>query len=285
MTMISFAQNYESEWVGASSGALVNINKLMNCRSLTKPILSSTNKDDEFYLGVDVARSQNTSNNQSFISVIKVNRTKDKSKIVSMDLVNLINIPNILNFTAQACTIKKYKKLYNAKAVVVDGNGLGAGLIDELLKESFDPITKESLGCWDTINDDNEPEVPDIAEKILYNLKAQSAQSKIVTNFIDVVDSGKFRMLENKQQSDFTELEYEDFDNCVAPYLQTDCLFEEIANLKLKHLNNGGVTIEKVVSKLDKDRVSATLYVLWLINEFYRDVYSQSDYDYEVLIN
>ena len=285
MTMISFAQNYESEWVGASSGALVNINKLMNCRSLTKPILSSTNKDDEFYLGVDVARSQNTSNNQSFISVIKVNRTKDKSKIVSMDLVNLINIPNILNFTAQACTIKKYKKLYNAKAVVVDGNGLGAGLIDELLKESFDPITKESLGCWDTINDDNEPEVPDIAEKILYNLKAQSAQSKIVTNFIDVVDSGKFRMLENKQQSDFTELEYEDFDNCVAPYLQTDCLFEEIANLKLKHLNNGGVTIEKVVSKLDKDRVSATLYVLWLINEFYRDVYSQSDYAYAVLIN
>ena len=285
MTMISFAQNYESEWVGASSGALVNINKLMNCRSLTKPILSSTNKDDEFYLGVDVARSQNTSNNQSFISVIKVNRTKDKSKIVSMDLVNLINIPNILNFTAQACTIKKYKKLYNAKAVVVDGNGLGAVLIDELLKESFDPITKESLGCWDTINDDNDPEVPDIAEKILYNLKAQSAQSKIVTNFIDVVDSGKFRMLENKQQSDFTELEYEDFDNCVAPYLQTDCLFEEIANLKLKHLNNGGVTIEKVVSKLDKDRVSATLYVLWLINEFYRDVYSQSDYDYEVLIN
>ena len=116
-------------------------------------------------------------------------------------------------------------------------------------------------------------------------MKAQSAQSKIVTNFIDVVDSGKFRILENKQQSDFTESEYEDFDNCVAPYLQTDCLFEEIANLKLKHLNNGGVTIEKVVSKLDKDRVSATLYVLWLINEFYRDIYSQSDYEYTTLIN
>ena len=103
MTMISFAQNYESEWVGASSGALVNINKLMNCRSLTKPVLSSTNKDDEFYIGVDVARSQNTSNNQSFISVVKVNRTNDKSKIVSMDLVNLVNIPNILNADSVSC--------------------------------------------------------------------------------------------------------------------------------------------------------------------------------------
>lgn len=285
MTMISFAQNYESKWVGAASGALVNVNKLMNCRSLTSPILSSKNKEDEFYIGVDVARSQNTSNNQSFISVIKVNRTKDKTKIVSMDLVNLVNIPNIMNFTAQACVIKKYKKLYNAKNVIVDGNGLGAGLIDELLKESFDPITKESLGCWDTINDDNTPEVPEIAEKILYNLKAQSVQSKIVTNFIDVVDSGKFRMLESKQQSDFTEKEYDDFDNCVAPYLQTDCLFEEIANLKLKHLSNGGVTIEKVVNKLDKDRVSATIYVLWYINEFCRDIYAVSDYEFTCLIN
>lgn len=285
MTMISFAQNYESKWVGAASGALVNINKLMNCRSLTSPVLSSKNKEDEFYIGVDVARSQNTSNNQSFISVIKVNRTKDKTKIVSMDLVNLINIPNIMNFTAQACVIKKYKKLYNAKNVIVDGNGLGAGLIDELLKESFDPITKESLGCWDTINDDNIPEVPEIAEKILYNLKAQSAQSKIVTNFIDVVDSGKFRMLESKQQSEFTEKEYDDFDNCIAPYLQTDCLFEEIANLKLKHLSNGGVTIEKVVNKLDKDRVSATIYVLWYINEFCRDIYAVSDYEFMCLIN
>ena len=153
------------------------------------------------------------------------------------------------------------------------------------MKESFDPVTKESLGCWDTINDTNEPEVPDIAEKILYNLKAQSYQSKIVTNFIDVVDSGKFRMLEQRQQSEFTEKEYDDFDNCVAPFLQTDVLFEEIANLKLKHLNNGGVTIEKVVNKLDKDRVSATIYVLWYINEFCRDLYSHSEYEYVTFIN
>lgn len=55
----------------ASSGALVNINKLMSCRSLTSPIMKSTNENEEFYLGVDVARSQNTSNNQSFIAVTK----------------------------------------------------------------------------------------------------------------------------------------------------------------------------------------------------------------------
>lgn len=284
MSPIAFAQNYESRWVGSTDSALVNINKLMECRSLTST-QSNAKDEDEIYLGVDVARSQKTNNNQSSICVAKVKRNKDKSKIVSVDIVNIINIPNILNFTAQACIIKKVRKVYKAKAVVVDGNGLGAGLIDELLKESFDPGTNESLGCWDTINDDNIPEIPDEAERILYNLKAQSAQTKIVTNFIDMVEAGKLRLLCNKQLNEFTVSEQDDFDNKVAPFLQTDCLFEEIANLKLKQLGNGGLTIEKVVKKLDKDRVSALIYVLWYINEFCKDLYANSDYDYSTLIN
>lgn len=284
MSLIAFAQNYESKWVGCADSALVNINKLMNCRSLTSTQKTSK-PDDEFYLGVDVARSQNTNNNQSSVCVAKVKRNKDKTKIISVDIVNIINIPNILNFTAQACIVKKIKKRYNAQAVVMDGNGLGAGLIDECLKESFDPVTNESLGCWDTINDDNMPELPDDAEKILYNLKAQSVQSKVVTNFIDMVDSEKLRLLCNKQLNDFTVAEQDDFDNEVAPFVQTDCLFEEVANLKLKQLQNGGVTIEKVIKKLDKDRVSALLYVLWYINEFCKDMYSSSEYEYATFIN
>lgn len=284
MSPIAFAQNYESKWVGSSDGALVNINKLMDCRSLTSPISSKSKEDEEFYMGVDVARSQSTNNNQSSVVVVRVIRSKDMKKIISIDVVNIINIPNILNFTVQACKIKQIQRQYGAKAVVVDGNGLGTGLIDELLKESFDPITKESLGCWDTINTDNTPEIVE-SEKILYDLKAQSVQNKVVTTFIDMVDSGKLRLLCKKQLSDFTDKEMDDFDNKVAPFVQTDCFFEETANLKLKHLSNGGVTIEKVVKKLDKDRVSACIYILWYINEYCRDLYANSDYDFCTFIN
>lgn len=284
MSPVAFAQNYESRWVGSADHALVNINKLMECRSLTETQISAK-PDDEFYLGVDVARSQNTNNNQSSVCVAKVKRNKDKTRIVSVDIVNIINIPNIVNFTAQSCIVKQIKKRYNARAVICDGNGIGAGIIDQMLKEDFDPITNESLGCWDTINDDNTPEYPEEAEKILYNLKAQGYQSKIVTNFIDMVDSKKLRLLCNKQLNDFSVAEQDDFDNKVAPFLQTDCLFEEIANLKLKQLPNGSVTIERVVKKMDKDRVSALIYVLWYINEFCKDIYASSDYDYTTLIN
>ena len=283
-SVVAFAQNYEQEWVGCSDGALVNINRLMNCRCLTVANNASLNDSEEYYIGVDVARSQKTSNNQSSAVVGRVMRNSDKSRIISIDIVNIIKIPNILNFTAQAIRVKQIQKRYKAKMVIVDGNGLGSGLVDELLKESIDPITGENLGCWDTINDDNTPEIP-YSPKIVYNLKAQSCQNEVVTTFIDMVDSGKLKLLEKRIDSDFDDEEWDEFDDKVRPFAETDAFIEEAANLKLKHLSNGGVTIEKVVSKLDKDRVSATIYVLWLINEFYRDIYSSSEYEYATLIN
>lgn len=70
MTFVSFAQNYESDWVGCADNAFININKLMNCRTLSSPVLQNKNENEEFYIGVDVARSQKTSNNQTFIAEI-----------------------------------------------------------------------------------------------------------------------------------------------------------------------------------------------------------------------
>ena len=95
----------------------------------------------------------------------------------------------------------------------------------------------------------------------------------------------KLRLLEKRQYSDFSEKDWDKQEKYVEPFLQTDAFFEETANLKLKHLPNGGVTIEKVVKKLDKDRVSATIYVLWYINEFCRDLYTSTEYEYVTLCN
>ena len=264
---IAFAQNYEQEWVGSSDGALVDINKLMICRILTAPMINFNKLDEEFYLGVDVARSQKTSNNQSSIAVGRVIRNKESDRILSIEIPNIITVSNAMNFSAQACLVKKTKKNFLARAVIVDGNGLGAGLIDELLKESYDPITGEYLGCWNTMNTDNQPEVRD-AEKCLFDMKAQHFQSKVVADFIDVVESGKLKLLEKKQESDYTAKDKQDIDLKVMPYLQTDLLFEEIANLKLKHMSNGALSVEKVVKKVDKDRFSALSYLIFYITEY-----------------
>lgn len=280
MSPIAFAQNYESKWVGAADGALCNINKLLECRSLTTPMIRSNDLSDEIYIGVDVARSESTANNQSSAAVCKVKRNNKTGRIVSIDLVNTINISNTKNFTAQACEVKKLKRDFNARYVIVDGNGLGSGLVDELLKESFDASTGESLGCWDTINTDNSPELAD-AERCLFDMKAQTYQSKIISYFIGVVDSGVLRLLQKRGESDFSQKERDEYTEKVLPYIQTDFLFEEIANLKLKILSNGGLTVEKIVKKINKDRWSALCYCVFFIMEFASTLnYSdQSDMD------
>ncbi len=283
MSMVAFAQNYEQEWVGASEGALININKLLDCRVLTK-LQSKISDDDEYFIGVDVARSQKTGNNQSSIVVGKVIRNMDKSKITSVDIVNIINIPNTYNFTQQAIAVKKAQIKYRAKMVICDGNGLGAGLIDKLLEEAIDPATGESLGCWDTINDNNTPEIANSPKK-LYNLKAQSYQNEIVTTFIDYVESGKLKLLERKLDSDFTENDWNDFDTLIRPYVETDALIEEAANLKLKHLNGGSVTIEQATKRVDKDRVSALIYMLWYVDNYAKDLSEETQYSVHTFVN
>lgn len=56
--------------------------------------------------------------------------------------------------------------------------------MDELLKSQYDPETGEMLPCWNTVNTDNKPENELEAQSIVFDLKAQHIQTKIITDFI-----------------------------------------------------------------------------------------------------
>ena len=273
----AFALNYGSEWVGVTNGALVSINKLMNLRTLVKAELKGI-KDGEYIVSVDVARSQSRANNQCSVAILKIKRNSE-GRITSIHLINIINIPSTLNFQEQAQEIMKIKNLYNAKAVVVDANGVGVGLVDNLVLEQIDPQTGESLGCWKTMNTDQESELDD-AEEVLYVLKAQAINHFIIVNFIDMVESGKLKLLEKRADTSH-EMEDQDYlHNETLPYLQTDLLLEEIANLRLRVLDTKKLTVDQQTRKINKDRYSALAYGLWYINEFEDNVYnSNKDYD------
>lgn len=280
LSPIFFAQNYESKWVGCVDNALVDINKLLNLRSLSKAKIKAMKKE-EIILGIDVARSQDTSNNQSSVSVLEIKRNKN-NKITQIMLINIVNISNALNFTAQAIEIKKIKQNYNAKMVVVDSNGLGVGLVDELMKETFDVNTGESLGCWDTVNTEAQPEVNN-AEKCIFDLKPQSANSEVIVSFIDMVESGKLRLLVKKTDADYDINDKDNYIENVLPFVQTDFFVEEVSNLQLKHMNSGKVTVEKVIKRINKDRYSATAYGLWYIKNFEDNVYQEELDEFEIL--
>lgn len=262
---ISFAQNYQSRWVGASENQLVDVERLMECRNLETPQFKRIDDEDEYVFGVDVARSQKDDNNRSSVSILKVIRNPNNS-VKEIQLSNLIIIPNAYTFTAQAIEIKRLYNIYKPKMSVIDINGLGVGLKDELLKSQVDPSTGEILHAWDTINTDDESEMIG-AEQVLYGLYPQQAQSKITVTFMDIVGSGKLRLLTQKDESELDIFSKEDV-LAYAPYRQTDELINEIINLKVKYNNNGSLGIERVVTNIDKDRYTSLSYGIWWIMEY-----------------
>jgi len=275
MSAVAFAQNYESKWVGSVENSLVDIQALMRIRSLNEPVFEPRS-GYEYFLGVDVARSQNTANNQSSIVVIEVERYPS-GRIKSANLVNLINVSNALNFSSQALEVKRVKNKYNASMTICDGNGLGQGLIDALMQSQDDPINGETYLAWNTTNTDAIPDDSNY-ETCLYDLKAQGVNVSVIVNFIDYVDSGKLRILEKKQYSDYDVNDKKYYETNILPFVQTDFLIEEIVNLQFID----GKKIKQVVKKVNKDRYSALAYALWYIKNFEDNTIEDkgSDIDY-----
>lgn len=293
-----FRQNYLCDWIGASNGALINISKLMKARTISVPELECPRDKRgnlelaEYVIGVDVARSSSESNNKTAIVVLKIIRNT-QGVIRQIHVVNIIEPPNGLNFKEQSIIVKKVYYKYGGhmelsksrvKAVVVDGNVVGKGLIDRLLEDVTDPETNEELGCWDTINTDQKPDVKD-SPKVLYDLTSQGINGDIITEFLNYVESGKLKLLKS-----YDDIKNEEKVNNVddvwveAACLQTQLFIDEVANLKLKETKNS-VTVEQVVKRIDKDRYSAIAYALYYISLFLEKEDNNDDYDFGFFFN
>ncbi|WP_405168528.1 hypothetical protein [Paenibacillus sp. FSL H3-0286] len=266
-----FAQNYESKWTGSTSGSLVDIKKLLKLRTLDAPEFS-LEKGFEYILSVDVARSTKDSNNQSSVAVLKAIKNKN-GKLKNVHLVNLINFKNGLTFREQGIEVKRLRNNYNASIVIIDTNTIGSGLRDELLQEVIDPKTKKSLGCWDTINSDNKPEIPN-SPKYLYEFIAQASNHDGIVAFMDMVESEKLQLLIKDVKNNLEDFNYA---NKAYPHIQTDLLIDEIQNLKTILTKSGKLSVEQQTKRVNKDRYSALMMGLWYVSTFMNKVTEEKE--------
>ncbi len=190
-------------------------------------------------------------------------------------MVNIVEPPNGTNFKDQSLLVKRMFYKYGGsldltrsrvKAIVIDGNVIGKGLIDRLLEDVTDPETNVELGCFDTMNTDQKPDVPN-APRIVYDLTAQGINADIIRTFIDYVETGKLKLLKvfddvkNKATSSGDETEE------LKAHIHTQYLIDEISNLRLKNTQKS-ITVEQVQKKIDKDRYSALVYSLYYVFMF-----------------
>ena len=290
--VIRFRQNYLCDWIGAASGGLINISKLIKARTILVPELECP-KDKrgnlelcEYVLGVDVARSSTENNNKTAIVVLKIIRNQT-GIIRQIHLVNIITPPNGLNYEEQSVIVKRVFYQYGGnldvsksrvKAIVVDGNTIGQGLVEKLLEDVTDFETNEELGCFATINTTDVPKVRD-APPFVYVLKSQGINGDIIRTFINYVESNILKFL--KSFDDIKQSLPKDIDEDIVEILctQVQILIDEVSNLKLKKTTNA-ITVEQVVKKIDKDRYSALAYALYYISQFLEGQINDDDFDF-----
>ena len=281
----SFAREYLSIWSGSSSDSWFNYDKLQKYRKIKNPETHFSNRADskQFYiLSVDVGRL----NDQTVCCVFRVNNVQGKYIATLVNLFVLGRTAETKPFTIQARDLKKIIKQFNPREVVIDTNGLGVGLGDEMIRSQVDE-NGEQLPPYGFINDDEYKKVqPKDAICILYGIKANGPlNSQIHGNAYSRLTSGKVRFLIKEQEAKSAllatkagqKMSTEQRVKRLMPHEMTTRLFEEMANLRLRRAGASlDIVLEQINSRYPKDKYSAFAYGLWRINELEIEEYKRS---------
>lgn len=271
MDEAGFDREYNSIWAGNIEGAFFNTNKFDQCRVL-KIAEENYNKGiaakGYYLLGVDVGRFGCTT------EVVVIKATPQPTGVFAKQIVNIYTFEED-HFGMQAIKIKRLFNQYKCNIAVIDGNGLGAGLVDFLVIDQEDYDTGETLWNWGVYNDDDriykKYETPDTIHNAMYIMKAdQALNSEMYAYCQTQLLSGKLRFLidenvaKNKlmAQAQGKKMSAAQRADYLRPYVETSILKSQMANLVQE--NEGAKIILKQSShKIKKDKFSALIYGLY----------------------
>lgn len=273
----SFAREYLSIWSGASSESWFNFSKMEKYRKIKNPEFHAKSRpgSEQFYLiSVDVARLQGC---QTVACIFRVNVTKGKYYATLVNVVVLGKQMEQKTFHQQAIDLKKLIRAYNPKECLIDCNGLGLGLADEMIQEQFDE-KGDILPAYGFFNNDDYKKVqPKDAICILYSMKATSAlNSEINGTTYARINGGMVQFLIKEQEAKSAllatkvgqKMTVEQRVKRLMPHEMTSSLFDEMANLRLKRTGSGtDIVLEQINTRFPKDKYSAFSYGLWRIKE------------------
>ena len=273
----SFATEYLSLWQGASDESWFNFDKLTRYRKIKNPETHAKFRAGSncFYLiSVDVGRL----NDQTVACVFRVNidgQGRHWATLVNIKV--LARTAETKTFTQQAIDVKKLILAFNPREVVIDTNGLGVGLADEMIKPQYDEVGNY-YPAFAFSNDESYFTIqPKDAAKILYGIKANGPlNSKIHGNAYSRLTSGLVRFLIKEQEAKSELMATKAGQKMstikrverLMPHEMTTKLFEEMANLRLKRTGvSTDIVLEQINPRYPKDKYSSFAYGLWRIKE------------------
>lgn len=279
----TFAAEYMGVWLGGSEESWFDFEKISKYRKKKNPEMVAKFRDDPnvFYLiSVDVGRL----NDQTVACIFRVNIKDNKYYATMVNIVVLGRQAETKTFSQQAIDLKHLIERYDPREVVIDCNGLGIGLADEMIRTQYDEHGNLLPAYGFFNNEDYKKIQPKDAPCILYSMKANGPlNSKIHSNAYTRLNSGMVRFLISEQDARTALLATKtgqkmDFRKRVErlmPHELTTKLFEEMSNLRLKR-TGVDITLEQINSRFPKDKYSAFAYGQWRIKELEEENYKKT---------
>jgi hypothetical protein len=272
-SIMDFMREYESIYTGSSSDSLVSDEKLNKCRTL--PIAEWESCGDthvRYVLAYDVARTTGKESALSALIVIKIIPRGDGT--YHKQVVNIFSMEG-QHDTWQAKFLKEKVREFKASILVIDANGIGSGVVDQLVLDLNDGNPPYKV-VNDIDNQWTKYQTPD-AIPMIYALKSQRKETKnsdMINNIMKVFNKLDIELLktphegikelEKKNKKKFKE-DSEDIANAEIPYILTNNLCDEIMNLLYKQKGNDESDIEQISRSIPKDKFSALMYGLFWI--------------------
>ena len=269
----SFDREYESKWTGTVEDAFFRGDIFDRNRVLQKPEYERSGRSSaqSFYvLSADVGRK----GCDTVVCVFKVTPQNMGGALKS--LVNIYTFADE-HFEDQAIKLKTLFYKYKAKRLVIDGNGLGIGLVDYMVKTQVDPETGDEYVDFGVYNDEEgyykQYRTPKTEQDAMYILKANAPiNTEAHANAQAQLSSGKIKFLIDEKVAKNKllgtqvgkNMKPEERANYLHPFTLTSILKEEMMNLREE--NEGVNIILKQANKgIRKDKFSAFEYGLYYI--------------------
>lgn len=290
MDASGFEREYGSIWSGTIEGAFFDMNKfdkhrIINLASYGYDNNISKRRDGGYYvMGVDVGRL----NCPTEIVILKVQPPTGATINGSRKILGNVDVKQVVNiitldaehFQMQAIEIKRIFHRYQCDMCVIDGNGIGAGLVDILIVDHFDPDTDEPLynmgiANLDDMNEETRKmyksfETPDTIRNSLWVMKANATINTELYSYCGnqlrdgklkfLIDSNtaKNRLLTQAQGKKMTPAQRAEY---LKPYVETDILKDQMANL-VQENEGANIILKQSNRKIMKDKFSALIYAL-----------------------
>ena len=270
----SFEREYESKWSGTVEDAFFNGEFFDRNRKLQQPEYEASGRSSAgayYVLSVDVGRK----GCDTIVCVFKVTPQAQGPAVKS--LVNIYTMSDE-HFEDQAIKLKKLYYKYKARTLVIDGNGLGIGLIDYMIKSQTDE-NGDFLPDFGVENDDDgyykKYRTQNTEYDAMYIIKANAPiNTECHANAQTQLQAGKVKFLIDERTAKDKllstqkgqRMKPEERAEYLKPFTLTSILKEEMMNLREE--NEGVNIILKQANRgIKKDKFSAFEYGLYYIKQ------------------